>query len=133
MEDRDELDRYVASPVIRVYHYGSVERGSSNCYSDYYTKLEELRRQVCFCDIFHWDKPIFSKLHFNFLLLLCELQCMSTLDRKNDDHQSLRNTKRMLNRMHENILFCAESLGLYGVLQVGFSDIFFCLLFSKVR
>lgn len=40
------------------------------------------------------------------------------LHRDGEDHQKLRKTKKMLNRMHDNIVYCIEKLGFYGALQV---------------
>ncbi|XP_021899372.1 dicer-like protein 4 [Carica papaya] len=54
----------------------------------YYSKLEEIKRQ-----------------------------CLSTLNRKTDDPQNIRNMKKMLIRVHANMVFCFESLGLWGVLE----------------
>nr|XP_024928613.2 dicer-like protein 4 [Ziziphus jujuba var. spinosa] len=88
VEDKEELDSVVASPLVRVYHYGSVKNGASSPYLPYCSNLDEIRRQ-----------------------------CISTLSRKTDDYQSLRSTKKMLNRLHDNLLFCLESLGLWGALQ----------------
>nr|WOD55120.1 DICER-like protein 4 [Abelmoschus esculentus] len=43
-------------------------------------------------------------------------QC-KLLVRKNGDFQSAKNKRKMLNRMHDNIIFCLENLGLWGALQ----------------
>ncbi|KAK8581994.1 hypothetical protein V6N12_072193 [Hibiscus sabdariffa] len=43
-------------------------------------------------------------------------QCI-LLVRKNGDFQSAKNTRKLLNRMHDNIIFCLENLGLWGALQ----------------
>ncbi|KAM7268329.1 hypothetical protein ACFE04_010495 [Oxalis oulophora] len=88
VEDTVELERYVASPVVRVYHYVSTINDTSNCYSGYYKKLEELKQQ-----------------------------CISMLGRTKGDHQSLRSTKKLLARVHDNMIFCLENLGLLGALQ----------------
>ncbi|XP_030456382.2 dicer-like protein 4 isoform X1 [Syzygium oleosum] len=88
VEDKEELDSFVASPTVKVYCYGPVVRGASSSFSTCFSQLEEVKRQ-----------------------------CLSTLSRKKDDHQILQSTKRMLNRMHENIIICAEKLGLWGATQ----------------
>ncbi|PPS05772.1 hypothetical protein GOBAR_AA14871 [Gossypium barbadense] len=85
--DKEELESFVASPVVRVYDYGPVNFGSSCSTMIYCSKLEEIKRQ-----------------------------CIP-LVRKNGDIQSARNTKKLLNRMHDNIIFCLENLGIWGALQ----------------
>ncbi|XP_062159041.1 dicer-like protein 4 [Alnus glutinosa] len=85
---KEELDNFVASPAVRVYYYDPTINGTSSSYVTYCSKLEELKRQ-----------------------------CISTLNKKTDDHQSLRNLKKLLRRMHDNILFCLENLGLWGALK----------------
>lgn len=91
VEDKEELERFVASPVIRVYPYGPVANGTSSSYEACYNILEEVKRQ-----------------------------CIVEIGKKTDGNQSLeslRSTKRMLIRMHENIIFCLENLGVWGALQ----------------
>ncbi|KAF8031365.1 hypothetical protein BT93_D0530 [Corymbia citriodora subsp. variegata] len=88
VEAKEELDGFVASPTVQVYYYGPVVRGTSSSFVTRLRQLEEVKRQ-----------------------------CLSTLSRKKDDLQILRSTKRMLNRMHDNIIICAESLGLGGANQ----------------
>lgn len=91
VEDKEELECFVASPVIRVYLYGPVANGTSSSYEAYYNILEGVKRQ-----------------------------CIVEIGKKTDGNQSLeslRSTKRMLIRMHENIIFCLENLGLWGALQ----------------
>ncbi|TYH69445.1 hypothetical protein ES332_D05G056400v1 [Gossypium tomentosum] len=85
--DKEELESFVASPVVRVYDYGPVNFGSSCSTIIYCSKLEEIKRQ-----------------------------CIPFV-RKNGDIQSARNTKKLLNRMHDNIIFCLENLGIWGALQ----------------
>ncbi|KAI4379355.1 hypothetical protein MLD38_005667 [Melastoma candidum] len=88
VEDRGELDNYVAPPVIKVYFYGSTQPGASISYKSYFDQLEEIKRQ-----------------------------CLSMLSRKTDDFENIQSTKRMLGRIHESILVCAEKLGLWGAMQ----------------
>lgn len=91
VEDKEELECFVASPVIRVYLYGPVANGTSSSYEAYYNILEGVKRQ-----------------------------CIVEIVKKTDGNQSLeslQSTKRMLIRMHENIIFCLENLGLWGALQ----------------
>ncbi|KAH7569156.1 hypothetical protein JRO89_XS06G0114900 [Xanthoceras sorbifolium] len=88
VEDKGDLEYFVASPVVRVYQYGPVSNGTSSSYMMYSVKLAEIRRE-----------------------------CISALSRETNDYQSLRNTKKQLNRLHENMIFCLENLGLWGALQ----------------
>ncbi|KAL5774848.1 hypothetical protein ACOSP7_012405 [Xanthoceras sorbifolium] len=88
VEDKGDLEYFVASPVVRVYQYGPVSNGTSSSYMMYSEKLAEIRRE-----------------------------CISALSRETNDYQSLRNTKKQLNRLHENMIFCLENLGLWGALQ----------------
>lgn len=54
---------------------------------------------------------------FIFSVSLWQEQCIP-LVRKNGDFQSARNTKKLVNRMHDNIIFCLENLGIWGAFQV---------------
>ncbi|GMI92533.1 DICER-LIKE 4, dicer-like 4 [Hibiscus trionum] len=84
--DKEELESFVATPVVRVYDYGPVNFGPSSSYMIFCSKLEDIKRQ-----------------------------CISTLVRKNV--QSDTSMKKLLNRMHDNITFCLENLGLWGALR----------------
>ncbi|KAG6676656.1 hypothetical protein I3842_15G163400 [Carya illinoinensis] len=88
VEDKGELDNFVASPIVRVYYYGSITNEVSSSHLTYCSKLEEMKRQ-----------------------------CITTLSMKINDHQKLRNSKKLLTRMQDNMLFCLENLGLWGALQ----------------
>lgn len=88
VEENEELDSFVASPIVKVYDYGPLSNGTSGPYAGYIVKLGEIKRL-----------------------------CIATLSGKIGDHQSIRNTKRQLVRMHDNIIFCLENLGLWGALQ----------------
>ncbi|KAK2646723.1 hypothetical protein Ddye_021918 [Dipteronia dyeriana] len=86
--DARDLKDFVASPVMRVYQYGPVSNSTSSTFMTYSKKLAEIRRE-----------------------------CILAISRETNDHQSLRNTKKQLNRLHENMIFCLENLGLWGALQ----------------
>ncbi|KAF3452999.1 hypothetical protein FNV43_RR03432 [Rhamnella rubrinervis] len=86
--DKEQLDSFVASPMVRVHHYRSIINGASSPYVTYFSKLDEIKRQ-----------------------------CISTLSRKTNDYQSLRNAKKLLCRLQDNLNFCLESLGICGALQ----------------
>ncbi|XP_012071444.1 dicer-like protein 4 isoform X2 [Jatropha curcas] len=91
VEDNDDLESFVASPVVKIYRYGPVANDMSSSYMTFYSKLEEIKR-------------------------MCKLE----LHKKANDCQSLqglRNTKKVLSRMHDNVVFCLENLGLWGALQ----------------
>ncbi|KAA8522907.1 hypothetical protein F0562_009330 [Nyssa sinensis] len=88
VEDKDELEQFVASPKVKIYSYGPVTNSSSSSHMIYCKKLEEIKHQ-----------------------------CVSALSRKADDHSSLKSMKKMLYRLHGNLIFCLENLGLWGALQ----------------
>lgn len=48
VEDKEELESFVASPIIRVYSYGPVANGTSSSYEDYYNILQGFKHQVCY-------------------------------------------------------------------------------------
>ncbi|GAV83950.1 dsrm domain-containing protein/DEAD domain-containing protein/Helicase_C domain-containing protein/Ribonuclease_3 domain-containing protein/PAZ domain-containing protein/dsRNA_bind domain-containing protein [Cephalotus follicularis] len=89
VEDKDELESFIASPVVRVYHYGPASNTTSS-YGTYLKKLQEMKHQ-----------------------------CLPTFSGKTEDHQSIWSRKKFLTRMHDNIIFCLENLGLWGALQAG--------------
>lgn len=84
VEDKDELEQFVASPKVNVYHYGP---GSSYLTKAYSQKLEEIKNQ-----------------------------CVKELHKKAVD-STLRNTKKMLKRLHGHLIFSLENLGVLGALQ----------------
>ncbi|CAI0395073.1 unnamed protein product [Linum tenue] len=86
VENKEELDRYVANPTVRIYLY-RVLPSHEKCA----TRLGEVMRQ-----------------------------CILELRKKPDYRTSLesfQSTKRFLHRVHDNMLFCLENLGLFGALQ----------------
>ncbi|XP_057508707.1 dicer-like protein 4 isoform X1 [Actinidia eriantha] len=90
VENKEELEQFVASPQVKIYYYGPAGSSSSCPYTSYFTKLEEIKSRY---------------------------QCMSTLSGKTDDYASLKSTKKMLRRLHSNLIFCMESLGIWGAIQ----------------
>ncbi|KAK7347176.1 hypothetical protein VNO80_21703 [Phaseolus coccineus] len=44
-------------------------------------------------------------------------QCIAAVGRSTEDHQKRMNTKKLLNRMHDNVIFCLRNLGIWGALQ----------------
>ncbi|KAJ7979648.1 Dicer-like protein [Quillaja saponaria] len=88
VEDKEELNRFVATPEIKVHDFDSTISGTTINYATYYGKLEEIKHQ-----------------------------CIATLYTKTEDHQNRRNIKKVLSRMHDNVVFCLEKLGVWGALQ----------------
>lgn len=46
MEDKDELEKFVASPKVNVHYYDPTVNGSSCAHLTYCRKLEEIKHQV---------------------------------------------------------------------------------------
>ncbi|PWA74613.1 dicer-like 4 [Artemisia annua] len=88
VEAREELDQFVSSPNVNVYYYGTVANNSRVPYDSYSGRLETIKAE-----------------------------CMSTLITTIDDHLALKNTKKALQRLHGNLRFCLENLGLWGALH----------------
>ncbi|KAG4942949.1 hypothetical protein JHK84_047034 [Glycine max] len=83
VEDK-ELQSFVTTPVINIYHYVSTASGETSLY----LKIEEIKRQ-----------------------------CIANLGRSIEDHQKRMNAKKLLNRMHDNVIFGLQNLGIWGALQ----------------
>ncbi|KAE8653040.1 hypothetical protein Csa_019548 [Cucumis sativus] len=88
VENREELHAFVSSPLVNIYYYGPVANGSSSSFMSYSSRLEDVKRK-----------------------------CIVALGQVKSEHEVLLATKKLLFRMHENILFCLESLGVWGALQ----------------
>ncbi|KAL3535967.1 hypothetical protein ACH5RR_004428, partial [Cinchona calisaya] len=88
VEDEDELEPFVASPKLNIYYYNPVIDDSSCAHTSYRGQLELIKHQ-----------------------------CFSDLTQKTGDHNSLRMTKKMLQKLHGNIIFSLENLGLWGAFQ----------------
>ncbi|KAL1372177.1 hypothetical protein HN51_002320 [Arachis hypogaea] len=87
VEDR-ELQSFVTNATISVYHYSSVANGTDSLYTTYHADLD-----------------------------LIKYQCIASLGRNVEDHQKRVNTKKLLNRIHENVVFCLRNIGIWGGLQ----------------
>ncbi|KAL2930011.1 Dicer-like protein 4 [Bienertia sinuspersici] len=87
VNDKTQLEAVVVSPVVQVYHYSSNENLSSS-HQKCLDKLEDIKRQ-----------------------------CISMLCRTGDDPSKVQNAKKLLQRLHNNVLFALTSLGLWGALQ----------------
>ncbi|XP_012844161.1 PREDICTED: dicer-like protein 4 isoform X2 [Erythranthe guttata] len=90
VEDKDELERFVTSPKVNVYYYSSNKNGCSP-HMIYTTNLEEIKNQS-----------------------------MLALRTNSVDQSSFINTKKTLQKLHCNIIFCLENLGLWGALQASY-------------
>ncbi|GMP35538.1 hypothetical protein CsSME_00007933 [Camellia sinensis var. sinensis] len=88
VEDKEELEQFVASPKFKIYYYGPCVSNSSSPHMIYYKNLEEIKHQF-----------------------------VSTLSTKTDDLGSLKSTKKMLWRLHNYLIFCLENLGVWGAFQ----------------
>ncbi|XP_057968362.1 dicer-like protein 4 isoform X2 [Malania oleifera] len=88
VEDKEELESFVVSPKVKVYQYGPLMNNGSCIHMPYEMKLEEIKRK-----------------------------CTSMLSMKTDDHGVLQSSKRMLLRLHCHVIFCLQSLGLWGALE----------------
>ncbi|KAG6410468.1 hypothetical protein SASPL_128529 [Salvia splendens] len=93
VEDKDELEKFVTSPKVNVYYYSS-EDGMSLPHIIYARKLEEIKNQVL------QGNNSMSALRINSL-----------------DQSTLMSTKKQLQKLHCNLIFCLENLGLWGALQ----------------
>ncbi|XP_054806590.1 dicer-like protein 4 isoform X2 [Prosopis cineraria] len=69
--------------------------------------------------IYYYGRSANEPLYTNYCTKLWEIkcQCIEILRSSTEYHLKRRNTKKLLNRMHNNVLFCLENLGVCGVLQ----------------
>ncbi|XP_023928784.1 dicer-like protein 4 isoform X2 [Quercus suber] len=74
--DNEELDTFVASPVLKVYDYGPVANGTSSYYVTHCSKLEEMKHQ-CISTLKRNDhksllnaKKLLSRNHDNMIFCL---------------------------------------------------------------
>ncbi|GER33663.1 dicer-like protein 4 [Striga asiatica] len=88
VEDKDELEKFVTSPKVNIYYYSSTGNGCSSPLMSYSRKLEEIKHQS-----------------------------ISALRMNSVDQSVVRNTKKSLQKLHCNLMFCLENLGLWGALQ----------------
>lgn len=127
VEAREELDQFVSSPKVNVYYYGTVANNSRVPYTSYSGRLETIKAEVIvYVVFFKWiySYYIISPLLVVLLIYILNLvQCMLTLITTIDDHSALKNTKKALQRLHGNLGFCLENLGLWGALHVSFHGI----------
>nr|DAD45156.1 TPA_asm: hypothetical protein HUJ06_003386 [Nelumbo nucifera] len=84
----EELENFVASPKVKVYYYGPGIYSISSCSFTCSKKLEEIRSQ-----------------------------CISSLSQNTGDRWQIRKNKKLLRKLHENMIFCLQNLGLWGAKQ----------------
>ncbi|XP_038987325.1 endoribonuclease Dicer homolog 4-like [Phoenix dactylifera] len=89
VEDTLELQKVVGSPNIKVYFYDPVDHSASSLIRTSRKKLEELK-----------------------------LQCISMIREKVHDFNNLQKNIKGLCRLHDNLVFCLENIGLCGARQV---------------
>ncbi|EPS69439.1 hypothetical protein M569_05327, partial [Genlisea aurea] len=92
VEDTKELEKFVKCPKVNVYYYSSSSSDSCSPQLTYIRRLEEIK-----------------------------LQSISCLQIKSLDRNILRSTKKLLQRLHSSLIFCLESLGLWGALQASYN------------
>ncbi|KAJ8768160.1 hypothetical protein K2173_021100 [Erythroxylum novogranatense] len=88
VEHKEELEKYVASPTIKVYPYGTAEHDGNSPFTVYRSKLGDIKQR-----------------------------CISEIGNKVDDYQIIRIQRKALRRMHSNMITCLEKLGLWGAIQ----------------
>ncbi|KAK9060685.1 hypothetical protein SSX86_021391 [Deinandra increscens subsp. villosa] len=88
VETREELDQFVSSPKVHCYYYGTATNDSPDPHATSFGRLETIK-----------------------------VESMYTLIKNIEDSSVLKNTKKALHRLHCNIGFCLENLGLWGALQ----------------
>ncbi|KAJ4958671.1 hypothetical protein NE237_025782 [Protea cynaroides] len=86
--DKEELEIFVASPKVKFYYYGPVMNAYLSYEASCVKKLEDIKGQ-----------------------------CMSKLRMKAGDRSRLQNSKKSLEKLHNNLIFCLENLGLWGTKQ----------------
>ncbi|GAB4832726.1 endoribonuclease Dicer [Ancistrocladus abbreviatus] len=88
VQDKGELESYVASPVVKIYTYSSNSNSLSKSYQMCLRELEEIKQQ-----------------------------CTSKLCQTMIDQDSIMRTRKQLQKVHNDLLICLGSFGLWGALQ----------------
>ncbi|WJX95975.1 endoribonuclease Dicer [Trifolium repens] len=68
-------------------------------------------------NIYHYSSTTNMETSLEWKLEEFKCQCTETLGRSIEDHQKRMSTKKLLNRVHDNVVFCLRSLGFWGALQ----------------
>ncbi|CAM8897033.1 unnamed protein product [Rhodiola kirilowii] len=98
VEKEEELKNFFKSPKVKIYHYGPVANTTSKIHLAYRSRLEDIKCQS--------------------LSMLSQNRAASC------DLKSLQLIKKSVLRVHGNLIFCLENLGLWGALQA-------CQIFSS--
>ncbi|XP_078162667.1 dicer-like 4 isoform X3 [Carex rostrata] len=88
VDDNLELDSIAASPDVEVYFYGPKSFCNSRLPIKYSARLDNLK-----------------------------IECSTTLGGSLDDMNEYQKKMKSLSKLHENLVFCLEHIGLYGALQ----------------
>jgi endoribonuclease Dicer len=120
----------IASPKIEVYFYGPV--GHSNLTTTYIKELDGYKSQVIFFNctgfIFGPVNMSFWVLFFSFFvlqqLLMCFEQSECMLRESACNFKESQKKLKSLWRLHENLIFCLQEVGLFGALQVSLHSLF---------
>ncbi|CAI8584290.1 unnamed protein product [Vicia faba] len=67
--------------------------------------------------IYHYSSTASMETSLYWKIEEIKCQCIETLGRSIEDHQKRMSTKKLLNRVHDNVVFCLRSLGIWGALQ----------------
>ncbi|KAL5078184.1 hypothetical protein RYX36_017168 [Vicia faba] len=67
--------------------------------------------------IYHYSSTASMETGLYWKIEEIKCQCIETLGRSIEDHQKWMSTKKLLNRVHDNVVFCLRSLGIWGALQ----------------
>ncbi|XP_045827560.1 dicer-like protein 4 isoform X3 [Trifolium pratense] len=68
-------------------------------------------------NIYHYSSTANMETSLEWKMEEFKLQCTETLGRSIEDHQKRLSTKKLLKRVHDNVVFCLRSLGIWGALQ----------------
>ncbi|CAJ1944756.1 unnamed protein product [Sphenostylis stenocarpa] len=68
-------------------------------------------------NIYHYASTTRAETSLYLKIEEIKRQCITTLGRSIEDHQKRMNTKKLLSRMHDNVVFCLRNLGILGALQ----------------
>ncbi|KAI3744431.1 hypothetical protein L1987_57511 [Smallanthus sonchifolius] len=88
VDTREELDQFVSSPKVNCYYYGTATNDSPHPHVTYLGRLETIKGEST-----------------------------RTLIKNIEDFSMLKNTEKALQRLHCNLEFCLQNLGLWGALQ----------------
>uniref|UniRef100_A0A1D1YWK0 Endoribonuclease Dicer 4 n=4 Tax=Anthurium amnicola TaxID=1678845 RepID=A0A1D1YWK0_9ARAE len=88
IDESIELENIVASPDVKVYFYGPNAKTASGFNEKYCKKLEEIK-----------------------------IRCISMAREKVVDLKALKKKIKLLFRVHDNLIFCLEQIGLQGAIQ----------------